>query len=203
MSASHFDDLVARLNAGDALAFQEITQVYGPYLRMLIRRRLRPAQRTKFDSTDVVQSVWADVLSGVRRGRWHFEDRPRLEAFLARVARNRYLDRCRKYKTALALEEPLDKAGGMAAPVCELPRPSETAQGEDLWDQLLALCPPTHHELLRLKRQGLQVVEISSRTGLHEGSVRRIFYDLARKYAAAVEHSNKVARTLVEEVVPA
>ena len=50
---------------------------------------------------------------------------------------------------------------------------------------MLELCPPAHHELLRLKRQGLSLAEIAARTSLHEGSVRRILYDLARKVAAA------------------
>jgi RNA polymerase sigma-70 factor (ECF subfamily) len=53
-----------------------------------------------------------------------------------------------------------------------------------LWEEMLALCPPAHHELLRLKRQGLRLAEIAARTGLHPSSVRRILYDLARQLAA-------------------
>jgi DNA-binding IclR family transcriptional regulator len=34
-----------------------------------------------------------------------------------------------------------------------------------------------------LKRQGLLLTEIAARTGLHEGSIRRILYDLARRLA--------------------
>jgi DNA-binding IclR family transcriptional regulator len=37
--------------------------------------------------------------------------------------------------------------------------------------------------VLILKRQGLFLSEISARTGLHEGSIRRILYDLARRMA--------------------
>ena len=50
---------------------------------------------------------------------------------------------------------------------------------------MLERCPPAHRELLRLKRQGLPVAEIAARTGLHEGSVRRILYDLARRLSLA------------------
>jgi hypothetical protein len=56
-------------------------------------------------------------------------------------------------------------------------------QAEDLWEQMLALCPPAHHELLRLKQRGLPVAEIAARSGLHESSVRRILYDLERRFA--------------------
>ena len=34
-----------------------------------------------------------------------------------------------------------------------------------------------------MKRQGLPLAEIAGTTGLHEGSVRRILYDLARRLA--------------------
>ena len=58
---------------------------------------------------------------------------------------------------------------------------------DDLWQRMLALCPPAHHELLQLKRHGLTLVEIAQRTGLHEGSVRRILRQLARQMAVTQE----------------
>jgi RNA polymerase sigma-70 factor (ECF subfamily) len=48
---------------------------------------------------------------------------------------------------------------------------------------MLASCPPQYHDLLRLKRQGLTLDAIAARTGLHEGSVRRIIRQLARTLA--------------------
>jgi RNA polymerase sigma-70 factor (ECF subfamily) len=78
----------------------------------------------------------------------------------------------------------LDLDGLAASPE---PRPSEVAQAGDLWEKMLALCPPEHHELLRLRRQGLLLTEIAARTGLHEGSVRRILRQLARQLALEQE----------------
>jgi DNA-directed RNA polymerase specialized sigma24 family protein len=72
-------------------------------------------------------------------------------------------------------------------PACRQPRPSEVAQAEELWRKLLALCPPAHHDVLRLKRQGLLLEEIASRTGMHEGSVRRILRRLAQRLASQEE----------------
>jgi RNA polymerase sigma-70 factor (ECF subfamily) len=68
-------------------------------------------------------------------------------------------------------------------PAAHEPRPSEVAQAGELWERMLALCPPEHHEVLRLRRQGVLLTEIASRTGLHEGSVRRILRQLARQLA--------------------
>ena len=42
---------------------------------------------------------------------------------------------------------------------------------------------PEHHDVLRMKRQGLEAPEIAARTGLHEDSVRRLLRQLARRLA--------------------
>jgi RNA polymerase sigma-70 factor (ECF subfamily) len=183
------DRLLEPLNRGDMAAAEQVFREYEPYLRMLVRRPLRPAHRAKFDSMDIVQSVWADVVEGLRDAGagWHFSDRVHLQAFLARLARHRFLDRCRKHRKALALEEPLTDASPAGAIAAHEPRPSEVARHNEVWDRMLALCPPAHHDLLRWKRQGLGLAEIAARTGLHESSVRRILYELARRYAETQE----------------
>jgi RNA polymerase sigma-70 factor (ECF subfamily) len=55
------------------------------------------------------------------------------------------------------------------------------AQAEELWQRMLALCPPAHQQVLHLKREGLPLEEIAERTGLHVGSIRRILRTLARR----------------------
>jgi RNA polymerase sigma factor (sigma-70 family) len=189
MSTEHLDELLASLNNGDAAAAEQVFRTYEPYLRMLVRRELRATLRLKFDSTDVVQSVWADVLEGLQRGKWHFQDRSHLQAFLIRLARNRFLDFCRKHRNALNHETPLKDASPASGMLCDLPRPSEVAQRNELWDRILALSPPGHHELLQLKLQGRSLSEIAAQTGLHPGSVRRILVNLGRRLSDADERS--------------
>ena len=79
----------------------------------------------------------------------------------------------------LANERPLGDDDSLA----DDPPAADMAQADELWEQLLELCPPAHHDLLRLKRQGASLAEIAARTGLHPSSVRRILYDLARRLA--------------------
>ena len=66
------DALLAKLNAGDSAAAEQVFLTFEPYLRMVIRRRLSHGMRAKFDSSDIVQSVWADVLDGLRKSKWIF-----------------------------------------------------------------------------------------------------------------------------------
>jgi RNA polymerase sigma-70 factor (ECF subfamily) len=60
------------------------------------------------------------------------------------------------------------------------PRASEVVQADELWETLLRLCPAEHRDVLRLRREGLTMQEVAARTGLHEGSVRRILRRLSR-----------------------
>jgi RNA polymerase sigma-70 factor (ECF subfamily) len=181
---SSLEELLDKLRQGDEAAATQLFLAYEPYLRLVVRRQLSAALRAKFDSADVVQSVWADVLRGLQQGAWRFADAEHLRAFLVKATRNRFIDRVRQNLRALEHEQRLDDEEGHGLPPSPEPRPSELAEAEELWQRLLALCPPAHVELLHLKRQGLTLAEIAARTGLHEGSVRRILYDLARRLAA-------------------
>jgi RNA polymerase sigma-70 factor (ECF subfamily) len=175
--------LLDRLGAGDDDAAGQAFQAYEPYLRLVVQRQLSDRLRAKFDSLDIVQSVWCDLLSGFRAGAWKFTDADHLRAFLVRATRNRFLNRLRDIRRALHREQPLGAAELDRAPASSQSRPSALAQADDLWQQLLRLCPPAHHELLRLKRQGLSLAELAERTGMHPSSVRRVLYELAARFA--------------------
>jgi RNA polymerase sigma factor (sigma-70 family) len=182
LTVEPLDLLLDCLRRGDDAAVEAVVADYEPYLRMLVRRSLPGPLRAKFDSLDVVQSVWVHVLLGLRGGAWDVPDRDRLRALLVTVARRRLVSRYRRHRSAVEREEP----GGAdleGLPTRREPQPSEVAQAGELWDRMLALCPPEHHELLRLRRQGLLLDEIAARTGMHEGSVRRILRQLARQLA--------------------
>src|SRR5262249_13672975 len=93
----------------------------------------------------------------------------------------------------LKRERPMPEADSLAAPLSPQPRPSQVVQADELWQRMTELCPPAHRRLLELKRQGFGLAEIAKRTGLHEGSVRRIRYELARRMADAGERPNRHA----------
>jgi RNA polymerase sigma factor (sigma-70 family) len=183
MSVDPLDELIERLNKGDVSAAERAFQAYEPYLRMAVRRRLSGPLRAKLDSLDIVQSVWADVLSGLGEAGWRFADRSHFRAFLVKVACNRLIDRRRQHHRAIEKEQALAEITPEQWPTAHESRPSEVAQCNELWTQMLEQCTPAHREILVLKRQGLLLTEIAARTGLHEGSIRRILYDLARRLA--------------------
>jgi RNA polymerase sigma-70 factor (ECF subfamily) len=182
MSEPSLAVLLEKLCRGDTEAAAQVFRAYEPILRDVVRRQLGPDLRAKFDSVDVVQSVWGDLLQGFRASGWSFADAEHLKAFLVKATRHRFIDRARQQRRARQHEEP--GAGDLVQDVpCSQPRPSEIVQAEELWQQLLVQCQPAHREMLRLKRQGLSVPEIAARTGWHEDSIRRILRNLASQLA--------------------
>jgi RNA polymerase sigma-70 factor (ECF subfamily) len=183
MTPDPLTEVIARLCSGDEAAAEQVFRAYEPYLRQVVRRRLPARLRTRFDSEDVVQSMWVDLLGGFRDGAWQFPDAARLRAFLVKVACNRLIDRARRHCRAAERERPL--AGDVLdqLPPARQPHPSELAQANDLWEQMLAACPPAHREVLTLRHDGLSPAEIAARTGLHPDSVRRILRDAVRDAA--------------------
>jgi RNA polymerase sigma factor (sigma-70 family) len=182
MSADPIDDLLDQLARGDVEAAGALFAAYAPYLRALVRRQVSDQLRAKFDSADVVQSVWVQVVRQLGRDGWSIEDEARLRGLLATIARRRLLTRVRKHANDLAPDQPRE-AEVETVPEHRFPRPSEVAQADDMWERMLEICPREHHPVLILKREGLPLTEIASRTGLHEGSVRRILRRLARELA--------------------
>jgi RNA polymerase sigma-70 factor (ECF subfamily) len=178
MSRSAIELLLEKLNSGDEQAAAQVFRTYEPLLRKVVRRRLPAQVQARIDSCDIVQSAWADLLTGFREARWHFRDAVHLRAFLIRVVECRLYDRARRALGQTRREQPLPRFNG--EPTSPQPRPSEWAQADAVWEQMLALCPPEHDEILRLRRAGFTLQEIADRTGLHEGSVRRLLRQLAR-----------------------
>jgi RNA polymerase sigma factor (sigma-70 family) len=183
LSADPLDCLLEKLMSGDAQAAERVFLAYEPYLRMVVRRHLSPALRTKFDSVDIVQSVWADLLRGFREASWRFADAAHLRAFLARLTRHRFIDRMRQHRRAVEREQSLTLSDWEQTLPAKDAQPNDVAEAEELWQEMLELCPPEHRELLRLKRDGALTSEVAARAGLHEGSVRRILCDLSRRLA--------------------
>jgi RNA polymerase sigma factor (sigma-70 family) len=180
MSQGDLSSLLVRLNEGDASAAEQVFIRFEPYLKLIVSRQMSGAIQSKFNSSDIVQSIWADLLHGFRDGKWQFSDARHLQAFLTKVTKNRFLDRVRQQKSSLQLEEPLNWVDSNVAIQDPGPRPSQEVRAIELWGEISKTCNQHQRQVLELKRQGKSLQEIATETGLHASSVRRILYDLAR-----------------------
>jgi len=161
-------------------------EAYGPYLRAVVRARLSGRLRAKFDSVYVVQSVWVQVIRQLGRDGWRVNDADHLRALLVTLARRRLATRARRCEREM-LSQNAEEDGMTAVTDTRTRPPGEAAEADDVWGRLFLLTPPEHRPILLLRREGLTLDEIAARTGLHEGSVRRIIRQLSRQVAVKTE----------------
>lgn len=93
---NHFRDLMARLRAGSNDAARELVSEFAPHVYRAVKRRFRHRRVQVYYATDdCVQSVWGAVFMHLEHVA-NFEDPKKLINYLARVARNKLIDRHRE-----------------------------------------------------------------------------------------------------------
>jgi RNA polymerase sigma-70 factor (ECF subfamily) len=175
------------MNKPDLDAVERMFRDYEPRLRKIVRQRIPGGLRAKFDSVDVIQSVWMSVVQRLRDGELRFADETHLRSFLIRLALCRFIDLCRQHRNSLGHERPLVALAAEPTRMAPDDRPTAIVRARELLDRLMELCQPSHRDLVRLRAMGLSMAEIADRSGYHEGSVRRIFAELERRFAAREE----------------
>lgn len=97
LSTVAFDELMCRVQAGDADAAAELVHEYESDIRLEVRVRLRVQNgrvRRMLDSMDITQSVLASFFAGVAVGRIAPQHPQQLLALLVTMARNKLLTQC-------------------------------------------------------------------------------------------------------------
>src|SRR5688572_8347437 len=92
-SVAH-SDLIAAARSGDDVSAVALWSRYGAVVRGAIRKRLSPSLRRRYDTDDIAQSVFADLLRDLAR----FEDRGEnaFKHWLYLKAENKVRDKLRR-----------------------------------------------------------------------------------------------------------
>jgi RNA polymerase sigma factor (sigma-70 family) len=178
-----FTALMQRVREGSEEAAQELLQKYGDHIFRVVRRKLHRKLRSKFDSSDFVQAVWASFFA--RKPAADKFDRPEaLIAFLATLAQNKVVEAVRQrfgtQKHDVAREQSLEgstaaQAAGLAA---RQPTPSQVATANEAWGRLLTDLPDHYQRILVLLREGHTHKEIAEQVGVNEKTIRRLIAKL-------------------------
>lgn len=183
-----FSDLLARARDGDQDALAEIYERFAGRVTGAVRRRLKLDLRRKYDSTDLVQSVFAEVLKDIPR----IEDRGE-EAFrnwLYIKTENKVRGKLRRVlgKEGERVERPLDSKSPIAA---NESGPATRAAGDDenrKARDLLASLDEDGRTVVALRlEQGLSFEEIAQQLNLASADAAR------KRYARAVGRMRKSA----------
>jgi RNA polymerase sigma-70 factor (ECF subfamily) len=182
-----FQALLQRLREGDPAAAQALLDRYGPLVLSVVRRMLHRKMRSKYDSQDFVQDVWASFFT--RPAGEQPEPQPAaFAAFLARMARNKVIDAYRKGARrprpgAARRERSLDGSAAFVRDekTAASPTASQEAVARDELERLKRGHPEHCQRILSLLALGHTNLEIADRLGVNEKTVRRLIRRLQRR----------------------
>jgi RNA polymerase sigma-70 factor (ECF subfamily) len=182
MTASNsFDDVMARLRAGDEDAARELFQRFVRRLIRLTQCQLDVVMRHKVDPEDVVQSAYKSFFLRYGEGKLEVGGWDNLWSLLTLITLRKCLDRVKYYRAASrdAQREAVARQGA-AGPepwweaIAREPTPEEAAVLAETVEQLLRGLEAEERPVLEMSLQGFTTQEICQRLALAERSVRRL-----------------------------
>jgi RNA polymerase sigma-70 factor (ECF subfamily) len=177
--------LLERVRQGEQAAARELFDLFEPYVRRVIRSRLPHIMRSKFDSIDFVQSVWANFFDKLHRREIDFNTPEQLVQFLKMTAQSRiateYRRRLRSQSYNLKKEISIEQGNQHVPLISREPSPSQEAAAQERYLDIFQGRPRLHQEVLRLRGEGFTFAEIAERLDIDERSARRILHNVERE----------------------
>ena len=173
-----FEQMMARLQAGDPAAASHIFHRFAQRLLALARVRLDGRMRQKMDPEDVLQSVYRSFFRRHRDGQFDFGGWDDLWVTLT-VITVRKCGRRRNYFHAARrdvereLPQPADDGATGWEGVARDPTPAEAATLAETVEQLFRGLDVANREIVSLHLQGYTIAEISVRVSYSQRTVRR------------------------------
>jgi RNA polymerase sigma-70 factor (ECF subfamily) len=176
-----FDELMARLKAGDQDAASRLFHEYAHRLIGVARKHLDGVIRRKVDPEDVLQSVFRTFFLRQADGRVVLHDRQSLWGMLVVITlrkcneRIKYFHAARRNIEREAYRRPSDSdsSSSWQHPATD-PTPSEGAMLAEAVERLVAALSERERDIVELHLQGLEAPEISNQLGCSERTVHRI-----------------------------
>jgi RNA polymerase sigma-70 factor (ECF subfamily) len=163
-----FADFIRRIRAGDDQAARELVQLYEPVIRREVRLRLRDLRlASRFDWTDICQSVMVSFFVRAAAGQYDLEQPDQLLRLLVVMTRHKLTQQVRRHRSdrrdyrRLEARDPAHLAGRSAA----VPSPSRLVAGRELLEEYRRRLSVEERWLADLRAQGYEWAEIAARLG--------------------------------------
>ena len=162
-----FADFIRRIRAGDDQAARELVARYEPVIRCEVRLRLRdPRLYSRFDWTDICQSVMASFFVRAAAGQYDLDQPDQLLRLLVVMTRHKLANQARRHRAEmracrrLAACDPAYLDGRSAAP-----SPSRLVVGRELLAEVNRQLSKEERLLAELRADGCEWTEIAARLG--------------------------------------
>jgi RNA polymerase sigma-70 factor (ECF subfamily) len=180
---TEFAEFIRRVRAGDDRAARELVERYEPVIRREVRLRLKdPRLGSRFDWTDVCQSVLASFFVRAASGQYDLGEPGQLVKLLVVMTRNKLANQARLHRAErrdYRRLEPHDLAE-LESRAIPQPSPSRMIAGRELLEEFRRRLSDEERALVDLRAQGCEWPEIAAQLG-GTAQARR------KQYARAVD----------------
>jgi RNA polymerase sigma-70 factor (ECF subfamily) len=171
-----FADFIRRIRAGDDRAARELVERYDPVIRREVRLRLRDQRlSTRFDWTDIRQSVMASFFVRAAAGQYDLTQPDQVLRLLVAMTRNKLAQQVRRHRSdrrdyrRLEAHDPAYVERRSAA----APSPSRLVAGRELLEDFRRRLSPDERRLADLRAEGFEWAEIAARLGVTADACRK------------------------------
>lgn len=191
---TEFDRLMAEVAAGSEEAVVQLAETYTPHIIRSVRRCMSPKIRTKLDSQDVAQTLWASLL--LRRTELlRLKTREQLIAYLVRATKNKVAEKAVKLRTQkrnIDREEPLGPPERLAGnrrtahgnePCSRESTPSTYASLRERWRNAMSNASERDRRIVELVLERRTFDEIGEILSIHEQTARRAVERLVKEFS--------------------
>jgi RNA polymerase sigma-70 factor (ECF subfamily) len=163
-----FAEFIRRIRAGDDQAARELVQLYEPVIRREVRLRLRDQRlASRFDWTDICQSVMASFFVRAAAGQFDLEQPDELLRLLVVMTRHKLTRQVRRHSAdrrdyrRLEAHDPAYLQRRSAA----VPSPSRMVAVRELLEEFRRRLTEEERLLADLRGQGCEWAEIAAKLG--------------------------------------
>ena len=163
-----FADFIRRIRAGDDQAAHELIERYEPVIRREVRLRLTdPRLNSRFDWTDVCQSVMASFFLRVASGQFELDEPGQLQKLLVVMTRHKLANQERRHRAGKRDYRRLESRDPSELEGCPVrsPSPSRLVAGRELLEEFHRRLSAEERELADLRAEGCEWPEIAARLG--------------------------------------
>ncbi len=175
---NEFKALLDRVRDGSEDAAWELLDVYGPHVMRVIRRTLSQQMRTRYDSTDFAQAVWASFFNN-RAQVCDLDSPDELVRLLCGITRNKLRLEFRRNVAVAKRSIDREKTGANSClsdmeVASSTATPSAFAIARERWQQLESGLSARDRMILKLRYQGFSNLEIASQVSVTTKTVTRV-----------------------------
>ncbi len=177
-----FKTLIDSAAAGSEDAVTRIVDEYGYAILQVVRARLSPRLRRRFDSQDLVQAVWMSFFRH-RHVLNQFGTAEELIAWLKTMSANKVIDECRRSLTSQKRDARRERGVDTwrLHSLDDVPSNRQTPSADLAQAEQLEALEPRQRRMVSLRLAGATHAEIAEELGVSEGTVRRAFRRLRER----------------------